>query len=298
MININKLFFNVLEEGLESNNTRSKPIVDAINNRNPITFYYSGPRSGKDSVKSGGRYRAEAVAMGLSKKGNLIVRAWVQPPSVSKSGFSKSGWRTFMVGRMTNVTILNNETFDQKRPGYKEGNDNSMSVTYVTADWTKKPETKQIQKPEPPKPEVPKPEPVQQVTPQEKPKPEVSPTEPQKVEPQKQELPQPKPEVKPEPVPTTEVPPKEEPTQQVPNQNNNDEQKRLYDLKLKDWVAKQKELGLNTKPGQGTRARFNKEIEKELPQPKPEVKPTENPDDQENEMLKESIKRIKRLMFS
>jgi hypothetical protein len=291
-MNINKIFFSVLQEELGLNNSGSKPIVDAIKNRNPITFYYTGPRDGKDSVKSGGRYRAEVVAMGLSKKGNLVVRAWVQPPSVSKTGFSKSGWRTFMVGRMSSVSVLSSETFNQKRPGYKEGNDNSMTVTYVTTDWTKKPETKQIQKPQPPKPE-----PVQKVVPQEKPKPEVTPTEPEKVEPQKQELPQPKPEVKPEPVPSTEVPPKEEPIQ-VPNQNYTDDQKKLYDTKIKDWISKQKEIGGNIKPGQGTRARISKEVEKELSQPKPEVKPNENPEDQENETLKESINRIKRLMFS
>ena len=73
---------------------------------------------------------------------------------------------------MNNVVVLDRETFNEKRPGYKEGNDHSMTVTYVTSDWTKQPKTKPEQKPT-------KPEPVQK------------------------NVPQPKPEVKPEAVPST-----------------------------------------------------------------------------------------------
>lgn len=288
---INNIFHILLEDQKSLNSTGTKPIVDAVKNRNPITFYYTGPARGKDSVKSGPRYRVEGVALGLSKKGNLVLRGWVRPPSTTKSGFSKSGWRTFILSRMSNVTVLDKEMFDQKRPGYKEGNDSSMTVTYVTSDWTKQPKTKKVQKPEPVKAEPQKPEPT--VAPQEKPKPEVQPTEPKQVEPQKQELPQPKPEKKPEPV---EEPPVE-PTQ-TSNPKYDDEQKRLYNIKKQEWINKQKEIGGNIKPGQGTRARFSKEVEKELSQPKPEVKPTQNPEDQEDETLKESINKIKRLMFS
>jgi hypothetical protein len=46
------------------------------------------------------------VAMGLSKKGNMIVRAWVEPPSRSKTGFEKGHWRTFMVARMNQIEIF------------------------------------------------------------------------------------------------------------------------------------------------------------------------------------------------
>ena len=65
------------------------------------------------------------------------------------------------------------------------------------------------------------------------------------------------------------------------------------------WVNKQKEIGGNIKPGQGTRERFKKEIEKELPQPKPEEKPSLNPEDdvEDDKNLQENIKRIKSLML-
>ena len=269
--------FKILEEQNILRTSKTKPIVDSIKNRNKISFYYSGPnKPAKDSVKPGKRIDAEAVALGLSKRGNLIVRAYVQPPSVSKKGFDKTGWRTFMVGRMSDLRV-SDEKFDQKRPDYKEGDDNSMSVTYVTTDWTNKPEVKRprIIKPSAPKPTTPTTEPT-----------EPTPTEPEVTTPQEPkttELPQPKPQTKPEPAPQDTV----------------DKGKELYKAKEADWKNKQKEIGGNTKPGQGTRERFKKEVEKELPQPTPTEKPVANPEeDEENKKLQESIKNIKRLMFS
>jgi hypothetical protein len=189
---INNIFNRLIVEQMVLKTTQSKPIVDAIKNRYPVSFYYSGPRKPKkESVKSGKRVKAEIVAMGLSKKGNLIVRAYVQPPSVSKKGYDKTNWRTFMVTRMSRIEVLNNETFNTQRPQYKPGDDKSMTVTYVTSDWTNK--TPKVKKEVPPKPEpqtvptvknVPvKKEPIKK----EVPKPEVKPTE----------LPQPKPVTKP-----------------------------------------------------------------------------------------------------
>jgi hypothetical protein len=280
-MNINKIFFNVIEEQNILKTTKTKPIVDAIKNRNMITFYYSGPQKPKkDSVKNGYRVKAEAVALGLSKKGNLIVRAWVQPPSVSKKGFAKHGWRTFIIGRMSNVEITD-EVFNGKRPDYKEGSDNSMTTTYVTTNWGTASDTKKVEKPSPTvtKPEPAKP-PVSKVS--DKPT-EIVPTEPVKPE----ELPQPKPEEKPSELP-----------QGSDNQDYEVKQKELYKTKQTDWVNKQKEIGGNIKPGQGTRERFKKEVEKELPQPETEKKPEVNPEeDIEGKNLQESLKRIKRLMF-
>lgn len=244
------MFLQIIEEQNLLKTTKSKPIVDAIKKRIPITFYYSGPRKPKkDSVKAGYRVKAEAVALGLSKKGNLIVRAWVQPPSTSKKGFAKHGWRTFIVGRMNNVQVLKDEQFDSKRPEYKEGDDRSMTVTYVTSDWTKTPES--------PKPEVKPSKTVDVSKPEQKPTPSAKPTtEPKPEEPKPEELPQPKPEVKPKAV---VEPPKEEPQ---PNQEPTEPQPE------------------------------------ELPQPKPDVKPSKTPEGEEDENLQESLKRIKRLMFS
>jgi hypothetical protein len=283
---LNKIIFEILEEQSVLKTTRTKPIVDAIKNRKKITFYYSGPRKPKkDSVKAGYRVKAEAVALGLSKKGNLVMRAYVQPPSTSKKGFEKHGWRTFMLSRMSGTNVTD-EIFNEKRPGYKEGNDNGLSVTYVTTDWTNKPEVK--------KPRIvtqkPSTEPIKQVEPPiekppvkgEKPTTNIEPIEPSS-------LPEPKPEKTPDLTP-----------QDTTGQDLKDKEKELYDKKKSDWVNKQKEIGGNIKPGQGTRERFKKEVEKELPQPKPEEKPSVNPEEndvEDDKNLQENIKRIKSLML-
>jgi len=236
--------FKILEEQNILKTSKTKPIVDAIKNRNKISFFYTGPRKpAKDSVKPGKRIDVEAVALGLSKRGNLIIRGYVQSPSVSKKGFDRTGWRTFMVSRMSDLRI-SDETFDQKRPDYKEGDDRSMTVTYVTTDWTNKPEVK--------KSKIDKPKPSVTTTTEPTPTVEPTTTTTPPVEPKTTELPQPKPKSKPEKLVT---PPKEEPT--------------------------------------------NEPQPEELPQPKSTEKPVVNPDeDEENKNLQESIKNIKRLMFS
>lgn len=173
---------------LASKTNRPGSLANAIKKRNPVSFFYNGPRG---KVQPGRRIKAEMVAMGLSKKGNMIVRAWVEPPSRSKTGFEKGHWRTFMVARMNQIEIFDDETFNQKRPGYKDGDDNSMSVTYVTSDWSTTPE--------PPQPETQPQEPTpQEPTPQQTEPRDTDTSEPeQSVEPQRSELPQPEPENRP-----------------------------------------------------------------------------------------------------
>lgn len=130
--------------------TKNKPLVDAIVNRHPITFYYSGPRKPKkNSVKAGYRVKAEPVALGAHKTtGNLLVRAYIDDPSASKRGTpskvgkekSNYGWRTFMASRMSNVQVIKNETFNTIREKYNGGGDDkTMSVTYVSTDFSQTP---------------------------------------------------------------------------------------------------------------------------------------------------------------
>lgn len=167
--------------------SRPRSIANAIKERHPVTFFYNGPRG---QVQPGRRIKAEMVALGLSKKGNMVVRAWVAPPSRSKTGFEKGNWRTFIVSRMSQIEIFDDETFDVKRPGYNEKGDNSMSVVYAMSNWTDTPEPKQDERPQP-EPQPQKTEPTPQPEPQstdQVPEPQTS------VEPQSDELPQPEPE--------------------------------------------------------------------------------------------------------
>ena len=79
MINFNKIISTlILEAPLGSKRDR---LIRAIKNRNPVSFYYNGE---KGEVLPGRRIKAELVALGVTKKGNVVARGWVQPPSVSK----------------------------------------------------------------------------------------------------------------------------------------------------------------------------------------------------------------------
>jgi hypothetical protein len=298
-MNINTLFKKVLEEADFLKGRKTKPLVNAITNRNPITFYYSGPKeNGKEGVKAGTRVRGEAVAMGLSKGGNIIVRVFVQPPSVSKKGFARGNWRTFRVDRMSNIQVLADETFDKMRPGYKEGDESSsgpMFTTYVTADWGKKPEIKQPE-------DQPQTEPLPQ--PKKKEKPQAEP----------QGLPQPKQDEKPSELPTTA--PKDFSSdvfnklqnnikdvngqKMITTQDYQNAARELYKMKEKEWIDSQREMGKNTNPGGGTRKRFditsNSELSNLLSKNNIIVN-DEIPTEEGPTELQESIKRIKTLML-
>jgi hypothetical protein len=254
----------------------------AIKNRLPVSFYYKGPP--KD-VLSGRRVKVELVASGLTKKGNLAVRGWVQPPSTSKKGFQKHGWRTFLVERISTGSLImyEDEQFSTKRPNYKEGDDSSFSVTYVTSDWgvTKEPK---IEKPST--------------------EPTLKPTQ------QKDELPQPKPKEKPTAVPTQDL--KRE------NEIFNDLEKKvkiinnekilspddfklgidnLYKKRIDDWKKTQITLGLNTTPGEGTRRKFEKDSEYDLSQMLKKNNIQIKGDNINQQPLQEEILRIKTLIF-
>ncbi len=150
-MNLDNIFNEIISEQDDSmpKTSRNKQLSDAIVNRHPITFYYSGPRKPKKkSVKAGYRVKAEAVALGLNKKGNLVVRAWIDNPSKSKRGTPSNvgnekanyGWRTFLVTRMSSIQVLNTETFDIRREKFNGGGDDrSMRVTYVSTDFSTKP---------------------------------------------------------------------------------------------------------------------------------------------------------------
>lgn len=299
----------LIEQSLPSNlkGKKTGSLVDAITNRHPVTFYYTGPRSPeKDRVKPGTRIRAEIVAMGLSKKGNPIVRAFVQEPSVSKTGFAKNKWRTFIINRMSNITVLTDETFDSKRPGYKDGEESKsgpMAVTYVTSDWGTK---QQPELPQIPEPSVTTPTP-KQGTPKEKPTPEPT-SEPVIAKPE-DELPQPKVDDKPDPTPEVE---KIDFSKNVFDELQNkvkdingvktitkqdylNSVTDLYKRKEKEWTNKQKEIGKNLKPGTGTRKRFEYTSNLELSNLLKNNNITIS--DQTQQSLQENLKRIKTLML-
>lgn len=106
--------------------SKNKPIVDAIKNRHPISFMYYGSKD--RDVLVGKRQKAEPVALGISKRGNLIVRCYIEPPTKSKSGFNRSNWRTYMVSSMKNIVVNKSKTFNLTRQFYNGGGDDRTMV--------------------------------------------------------------------------------------------------------------------------------------------------------------------------
>lgn len=134
------IHFQTIKQILEEQRTfdYQKVIIDAIKNRRKISFYYNGPsRPRKDSVKPGRRILVEPTAIGLTKKGNLAFKGFVKPPSVTKTGFEKHNWRTFLLNRLHRLE-LTNDTFNQPQSGYNDGDDSSFSRVDFKVDFGKK----------------------------------------------------------------------------------------------------------------------------------------------------------------
>ena len=278
--------------------SKRERITKAIKNRFLVSFYYNGP---KGEVLPGRRIKAELVALGLTKKGNLVARGWVQPPSISKRGYEKHGWRLFMLNRMSGIQIYEDETFDVKRPDLNDSGDKSLSVVYVTSDWGTLPTVpkKDDEKPKPEtKPELPEPKPS--VEPDIEPEPDTEP-EPT-IEP---ELPEPKPESKPPITPDPKIDFTSEIYDELKKKVQDVDGKKtispddfnvlmnnLRKKEFNDWSNRKKEIGDNSKPGEGTRRRIEKETEIKLfnLMKKDNIVIGTIP-------LQESIKRIKALIF-
>lgn len=280
-----KIFTTIKQILLEANpnSKRNKELIDAIKNRHPVSFYYNGPRG---EVLAGRRIKSELVAMGLTSKGNLVVRGWVKPPSTSKKGFEKHGWRLFKLSGMSGVKIYDEETFDIERPGLNKDGDRTLTTVYATSDWgVRQPDR------EDPQPDLPQPE--------QQPRPDERPPQP--------DLPQPEPDNPPDVLPDANIRRDLEVFNDLENKAVDVDGEKsiqpsdlrqsitdLYKLKNSDWVSLQQEKGLNTKAGEGTRRRLEKEAEVEL------YKLLKEKNIKVSEMdtqLQESVFRIKTLML-
>jgi hypothetical protein len=218
---LNELMSDKRLNAIQLKTTQTKPIADAVVNRNPISFMYYGIKKGRDSVKQGKRMNVEPFAIGMSKKGKLLLRAYVPSPNTSKKGFNDGNhWRTFQMSNMRNVVINTESTFGE-RPGYHPGEEDKrgpMASILVSTDFNAVPKPKKQAKPKATKLKVAKEKPVKPVA-----EPEVKPTEPTAqptAEPTTPEtLPQPTPKQKPSATPPTaktlaEPKPEETPTQE------------------------------------------------------------------------------------
>jgi len=268
--------------------TKMSVIRKGIAERMPISIYYKGP---PNEVREGQRIDIEPIVMGKNaKSGNLVIWAYVFK-GVSKTGLP--GWKMFRVDRITSAKF----NFGAERfklgdlPGYVKGKAPSMmkslsSVEIFSPYWFDEDE-KYV--PTPPTEEVPTQEPP---------------------------IPQPAPAVPGQPLsePETEnIPPSglamktyRELEPQIRDVNGRRVLSRQdYDTGLQNlsgyqedqWKVRQRMIGGNERPGEGTRSRFDNTSKFELDRLL--AKDNISVGDVDGEMLAEGARiqsRIKRLI--
>jgi hypothetical protein len=290
---------NIFEELLLEQDAKLLLLRNAISERTPITIDY---RSEDDEVLNGVRYDIEPVVLGThAKSGNLVFWAYVFK-GTSKKGLP--GWKMFRVDRVNQIKTkpgLNPFKLTDL-PGYQKGKaPNAMKslskVEIFSPYWFE--DDARFKKDQPTQPAPPKPKTTAPTPAQPSPQPQPKPTpEPEKVEPQDIPTSEPQKNYGPEVLNNLKGKVKDIDGQKVVNKQDYETAvKDLYNRKEGDWKNYQRQVAGNDRPGEGTRARFDKESRTELDTllNKDNIKVQ---DENQPENLSETIKRIKTLINS
>jgi hypothetical protein len=290
---------NIFEELLLEQDAKLLLLRNAISERTPITIDY---RSEDDEVLNGVRYDIEPVVLGThAKSGNLVFWAYVFK-GTSKKGLP--GWKMFRVDRVNQIKTkpgLNPFKLTDL-PGYQKGKaPNAMKslskVEIFSPYWFE--DDVRFKKDQPTQPAPPKPKTTAPTPAQPSPQPQPKPTpEPEKVEPQDIPTSEPQKNYGPEVLNNLKGKVKDIDGQKVVNKQDYETAvKDLYNRKEGDWKNYQRQVAGNDRPGEGTRARFDKESRTELDTllNKDNIKVQ---DENQPENLSETIKRIKTLINS
>ena len=117
---------------IPSSGTLTEKIFSSINQRNIAVLSYDGEDPGGK-----GNREVEPVALGYSKAGNDVLRAWDfwgASHSAAKGEQPKPGWRLFRLDKIISFTPTN-ETFNVKKSNYNENGDESMTEVLVNAKF-------------------------------------------------------------------------------------------------------------------------------------------------------------------
>jgi len=114
---------------LEDYNTNMTLLKNAINNKFVCTIYYRGEQKGL--IDDGYRY-IEPYALGVNKKGNIVLRAWLIKGKSKRGRIDPKqvpGWRLFRIDRINSIsTSLQNFTVPRK--GYNADDEHMTEVMY------------------------------------------------------------------------------------------------------------------------------------------------------------------------
>ena len=117
-------------KGIISEAASVDDVKDSIRNKKVIIIYYDGDDNG------GKGYRTiEPVCLGVSKKGNFVLRAWETEGSSwseKNKGNILPGWRLFRLDKIfTYRQTMDN--FYTIRPKYNPNGDKSMDRVFINA---------------------------------------------------------------------------------------------------------------------------------------------------------------------
>ena len=107
-------------------------ISDAIKNRRVCAIYYDGDEPGGRGLRE-----VEPVALGKSKAGNLVMRAWDREGAShtgDKGEQPLPGWRLFRLDKMLSMKPTG-EVYNTPRPNYNPNGDKSMVSVEINANF-------------------------------------------------------------------------------------------------------------------------------------------------------------------
>ncbi len=107
-------------------------VQDAVNGRKVCIVYYDGDEPGGRGLRE-----VEPVALGKSKAGNLVRRAWDRE-GASHTGYKGTqplpGWRLFRLDKMLSCKPTG-EVYNTPRPNYNFNGDKSMTSVITVAKF-------------------------------------------------------------------------------------------------------------------------------------------------------------------
>lgn len=107
-------------------------IKKSIEQRQVCSIYYEGDEPGGRGLRE-----IEPVALGRSKAGNLVLRAWDKEGSshtAYKGEQPLPSWRLFRVDKITLYKPLR-DVFTEPKPGYNFNGDRSMTQVIIIAKF-------------------------------------------------------------------------------------------------------------------------------------------------------------------
>jgi len=107
-------------------------ITNSVRNRNLVTIYYDGEDNGGKGLRV-----IEPFCFGVSKAGNLVLRAWEREGAsytAQKGEQPLPGWRLFRYDRIGSFNTDPTQSFNEVRPQYNP-NDKGMTEIKLCAKF-------------------------------------------------------------------------------------------------------------------------------------------------------------------